>query len=163
MHTGAPLSLFWHGSVSTGLRRARRTMVFPGEAFDPLDTLKTVQDERCTALHGVPTMFIMELDHPDFSSFDMSTLRTGIMAGAPCPVEVMRRLISEMHMKDILIGYGQTEVSPINNMTLPTTLWSDAQKRWVARCRGWRSRSSTIGACSAHREKRARSARAVTL
>ncbi len=95
------------------------TMVFPGEAFDPLDTLKTVQDERCTALHGVPTMFIMELDHPDFSSFDMSTLRTGIMAGAPCPVEVMRRLISEMHMKDILIGYGQTEVSPINNMTLP--------------------------------------------
>lgn len=95
------------------------TMVFPGEAFDPLDTLKTVQDERCTALHGVPTMFIMELDHPDFSSFDLSTLRTGIMAGAPCPVEVMRRLISEMHMKDILIGYGQTEVSPINNMTLP--------------------------------------------
>ena len=95
------------------------TMVFPGEAFDPLDTLKTVQDERCTALHGVPTMFIMELDHPDFSSFDMSTLRTGIMAGAPCPVEVMRRLISEMHMEDILIGYGQTEVSPINNMTLP--------------------------------------------
>jgi len=95
------------------------TMVFPGEAFDPLDTLKAVQDERCTALHGVPTMFIMELDHPDFSSFDMSTLRTGIMAGAPCPVEVMRRLISEMHMKDILIGYGQTEVSPINNMTLP--------------------------------------------
>ena len=95
------------------------TMVFPGEAFDPLDTLKTVQEERCTALHGVPTMFIMELDHPEFSSFDMSSLRTGIMAGAPCPVEVMRRLISEMHMKDILIGYGQTEVSPINNMTLP--------------------------------------------
>jgi fatty-acyl-CoA synthase len=71
------------------------TMVFPGEAFDPLDTLKTVQDERCTALHGVPTMFIMELDHPDFSSFDMSTLRTGIMAGAPCPVEVMRDTMTD--------------------------------------------------------------------
>ena len=95
------------------------TMVFPGEAFDPLDTLATVQEERCTALHGVPTMFIMELDHPEFSTFDLSSLRTGIMAGAPCPVEVMRRLIAEMHMKDILIGYGQTEVSPINNMTLP--------------------------------------------
>lgn len=64
-------------------------------------------------------MFIMELDHPEFSTFDLSSLRTGIMAGAPCPVEVMRRLIAEMHMKDILIGYGQTEVSPINNMTLP--------------------------------------------
>ena len=95
------------------------TMVFPGEAFDPLDTLKTVQEERCTALHGVPTMFIMELDHPEFSSFDLSSLRTGIMAGAPCPVEIMRRLISDMHMDDILIAYGQTEVSPINNMTLP--------------------------------------------
>ena len=95
------------------------TMVFPGEAFDPLDTLKAVEDERCTALHGVPTMFIMELDHPSFSQFDLSSLRTGIMAGAPCPVEVMRRLISEMHMDDILIAYGQTEVSPINNMTLP--------------------------------------------
>ncbi len=95
------------------------TMVFPGEAFDPLDTLKAVEEERCTALHGVPTMFIMELDHPSFSQFDLSSLRTGIMAGAPCPVEVMRRLISEMHMDDILIAYGQTEVSPINNMTLP--------------------------------------------
>ena len=95
------------------------TMVFPGEAFDPLDTLRSVQEERCTALHGVPTMFIMELDHPEFSSFDLSSLRTGIMAGAPCPVEVMRRVISEMNMKDILIAYGQTEVSPINNMTLP--------------------------------------------
>ena len=95
------------------------TMVFPGEAFDPLDTLRSVQEERCTALHGVPTMFIMELDHPEFFSFDLSSLRTGIMAGAPCPAEVMRRVISEMNMKDILIAYGQTEVSPINNMTLP--------------------------------------------
>ena len=113
------LPLFWHGAIGAGLRRPRFDDGVSGKAFDPLDTLKTVQEERCTALHGVPTMFIMELDHPEFSSFDMSTLRTGIMAGAPCPVEVMRRLISEMHMRDILIGYGQTEVSPINNMTLP--------------------------------------------
>ena len=95
------------------------TMVFPGEAFDPQQTLKTIQDERCTALHGVPTMFINELDHPNFSSFDLSSLRTGIMAGAPCPIEVMKRVISEMHMRDILIAYGQTELSPINNITLP--------------------------------------------
>lgn len=95
------------------------TMVFPGEAFDPQQTLQTVQDERCTALHGVPTMFITELDHPNFSSFDLSSLRTGIMAGAPCPIEVMKRVISEMHMRDILIAYGQTELSPINNITLP--------------------------------------------
>ena len=95
------------------------TMVFPGEAFDPEQTLQTVQDEQCTALHGVPTMFITELDHPHFSRFDLSSLRTGIMAGAPCPVEVMKRVISEMHMQDILIAYGQTELSPINNMTLP--------------------------------------------
>jgi len=95
------------------------TMVFPGEAFDPEQTLQTVQDEQCTALHGVPTMFITELDHPNFRRFDLSSLRTGIMAGAPCPVEVMKRVISEMHMQDILIAYGQTELSPINNMTLP--------------------------------------------
>ena len=95
------------------------TMVFPGEAFDPEQTLQTVQDEQCTALHGVPTMFITELDHPNFGNFDLSSLRTGIMAGAPCPVEVMKRVISEMHMQDILIAYGQTELSPINNMTLP--------------------------------------------
>ena len=95
------------------------TMVFPGPAFDPEETLKSVENEGCTALHGVPTMFITELDHPRFSDHDLSTLRTGIMAGAPCPVEVMKRVLSEMHMDDILIAYGQTELSPINNMTLP--------------------------------------------
>ena len=95
------------------------TMVFPGPAFDPEETLKSVDNEGCTALHGVPTMFITELDHPRFSDYDLSTLRTGIMAGAPCPVEVMKRVLSEMHMDDILIAYGQTELSPINNMTLP--------------------------------------------
>ena len=95
------------------------TMVFPGPTFDPEETLKSVENEGCTALHGVPTMFIIELDHPRFSDYDLSTLRTGIMAGAPCPVEVMKRVLSEMHMDDILIAYGQTELSPINNMTLP--------------------------------------------
>ena len=95
------------------------TMVFTGPSFDPEETLKSVEAEACTALHGVPTMFITELDHPRFLDFDLSTLRTGIMAGAPCPVEVMKRVLSEMHMEDILIAYGQTELSPINNMTLP--------------------------------------------
>ncbi len=94
-------------------------MVFPGEAFDPLEALATVEAERCTALHGVPTMFIGELDHPRFAEFDISSLRTGIMAGAPCPIEVMKRVLTQMHMEDILIAYGQTELSPINNITLP--------------------------------------------
>ncbi len=95
------------------------TMVFPAPVYDPLSTLQAVQDEKCTALHGVPTMFVTELDLPEFSSFDVSTLRTGIIAGAPCPEELMKRIIGEMHMENVLIGYGQTEVSPINHMTLP--------------------------------------------
>jgi fatty-acyl-CoA synthase len=95
------------------------TIVFSAPVFDPLSTLQAVQDEKCTALHGVPTMFVTELDHPDFSSFDMSSLRTGIIAGAPCPEELMKRIIGEMHMENVLIGYGQTELSPINHMTLP--------------------------------------------
>jgi fatty-acyl-CoA synthase len=94
------------------------TAIYPDASFDPVETLQTVQDEKCTALHGVPTMFITELDHPQFSEFDLSTLRTGIMAGAPCPVEVMKRVIGDMHMEHILIGYGQTETSPVNHMTL---------------------------------------------
>lgn len=93
------------------------TAIYPEAAFDPLETLLTVQEEKCTALHGVPTMFIAELDHPQFDDFDLSSLRTGIMAGAPCPVEVMKRVIGRMHMEDILIGYGQTELSPVNHMT----------------------------------------------
>jgi len=95
------------------------TMVFPSPVYDPLSTLAAVQEEKCTALHGVPTMFVTELDHPDFPSFDVSTLRTGIIAGAPCPEELMKRIIADMHMDNVLIGYGQTEVSPINHMTLP--------------------------------------------
>ncbi len=89
-------------------------MVFPGESFEPRAVLETVQAERCTGLHGVPTMFIALLDHADFASFDLSTLRTGIMAGSPCPAEVMNQVISKMHMKEITIAYGMTETSPVS-------------------------------------------------
>ena len=89
-------------------------IVFPGEGFDPLATLQTVAEYRCTSLYGVPTMFIAELDHPDFTKFDLTSLRTGMMAGAPCPVEVMRRCIRDMHLTEITIGYGMTETSPVN-------------------------------------------------
>src|SRR4051794_34172388 len=80
------------------------TMVHPGEGFDPLATLQTVAEERCTGLHGVPTMFIAELEHPEFASFDLSSLRTGIMAGSPCPIEVMRRAVERMHLREITIA-----------------------------------------------------------
>ena len=92
-------------------------MVYPGEGFDPLATLQTVAEERCTGLHGVPTMFIAQLEHPEFSSFDLSSLRTGIMAGAPCPIEVMRRCMAQMHLSEITIAYGMTETSPVSTQT----------------------------------------------
>ena len=90
------------------------TMVFPGESFDAEATLKAIDRHRCTALHGVPAMFIAELEHPNFSRYDTSSLRTGIMAGAPCPIEIMRRVIGEMHMREVTIAYGMTETSPIS-------------------------------------------------
>ncbi len=90
------------------------TIVYPNEAFEPLSVLQTVQDERCTGLHGVPTMFIAELDHPRFAEFDLSSLRTGIMAGSPCPIEVMKRVVSDMHLGEITIAYGMTETSPVS-------------------------------------------------
>jgi len=90
------------------------SMVFPSEAFEPQAVLEAVSEEHCTALHGVPTMFIAELEHPDFKSFDLSNLRTGIMAGAPCPIEVMRKVISEMNMDQVTICYGMTETSPVS-------------------------------------------------
>ncbi|WP_419761253.1 AMP-binding protein [Pseudoalteromonas porphyrae] len=93
------------------------TAVFPAESFDPTITLEVVEKERCTALHGVPTMFIAELELKDFSRFDLSSLRTGIMAGSTCPEQVMRKVQSLMHMNEVVIGYGQTECSPINNVT----------------------------------------------
>jgi len=92
-------------------------MVFPGEGFDPLATLQTLAEERCTAVHGVPTMFIAQMEHPEFSSFDLSSLRTGIMAGSPCPIEVMRRAVSQMHLSEITIAYGMTETSPVSFQT----------------------------------------------
>jgi fatty-acyl-CoA synthase len=90
------------------------TMVYPGEAFDPAAVLETLAAERCTALYGVPTMFIAVLAHPEFDRFDLSSLRTGIMAGSPCPVEVMREVIDRMHMSEVTIAYGMTETSPVS-------------------------------------------------
>jgi len=92
-------------------------MVYSSEGFDPLATLETIEAERCTALYGVPTMFIAQLDHPDFSRFDLSSLRTGIMAGSPCPIEVMRRAVERMNLREIVIGYGMTETSPASTVT----------------------------------------------
>jgi fatty-acyl-CoA synthase len=89
-------------------------MVIPGEGFDPLAVLQTVAEERCTGLHGVPTMFIAILDHPNFASFDVSSLRTGIMAGSPCPVEVMKRCTEKLHLRELTIAYGMTETSPVS-------------------------------------------------
>lgn len=95
------------------------TMIYPNDGFDPLITLSVVAEERATALYGVPTMFIAMLDHPQLKAFDLSSLRTGIMAGATCPIEVMRKVISEMHMKEVQIAYGMTETSPVSLQTGP--------------------------------------------
>ena len=92
-------------------------MVYPSDAFDPLAVLHTVQAERCTALYGVPTMFIAVLDHPLFSTIDLTSLRTGIMAGSPCPIEVMKRVQSQMHMHEVTIAYGMTETSPVSTQS----------------------------------------------
>ena len=89
-------------------------IVYPNDGFEPVSVMQTVQDERCTGLHGVPTMFIAELDHPRFSEFDFSTLRTGIMAGSPCPIEVMKRVQKSMNLAEITIAYGMTETSPVS-------------------------------------------------
>ncbi len=102
------------GCVSTGA-----TMVIPGDAFDPSVVLRAVQDERCTSLYGVPTMFIAEMALPDFDDYDLSSLRTGVMAGSLCPIEVMRGCIDKMNMADVGICYGMTETSPVSTQTLP--------------------------------------------
>lgn len=90
------------------------TMIYPAEAFEPQAVLQTLAEERCTAAYGVPTMFIAVLDHPDFAAADLSALRTGIMAGSPCPIEVMKRVVDKMHMKEVTIAYGMTETSPVS-------------------------------------------------
>ncbi|MEO6893289.1 MAG: AMP-binding protein [Ktedonobacteraceae bacterium] len=92
-------------------------MVYPAEGFEVLAVLQTVQEERCTVLYGVPTMFIAELDHPDFSTFDLTSLRTGVMAGSPCPIEVMKKVISLMGMREAEVCYGMTETSPVSTQT----------------------------------------------
>ncbi len=98
------LAAMTHGAAS----------VLPGEGFEPLSVLETIARERCTVLHGVPTMFIAELEHPRFAEFDLSSLRTGIMSGSPCPTAVMRRVVAEMHMPEVTICYGMTETSPVS-------------------------------------------------
>jgi fatty-acyl-CoA synthase len=103
------LAAMTHGAAS----------VLPCDAFEPLAVLQAVASERCTALHGVPTMFIAELEHPRFGEFDLSTLRTGIMAGSPCPTAVMRRVVADMHMPEVTICYGMTETSPVSFQTEP--------------------------------------------
>jgi len=95
------------------------TMVIPGDAFDARAVLEAVEAERCTALYGVPTMFIAELGHPDFDRFDLSSLRTGVMAGSPCPVEVMKECVDRMHLGEVTICYGMTETSPVSTQTEP--------------------------------------------
>lgn len=101
-------------------------IVIPAPSFDPAATLNAVQQERCTSLYGVPTMFIAELNLPDFASYDLSSLRTGIMAGSPCPVEVMKRVVAEMHMAEVSICYGMTETSPVS---LQTRMEDDLEHR----------------------------------
>lgn len=93
------------------------TMIYPGDGFEAGDTLRAVAEERATTLYGVPTMFIAELEHPEFEDFDLSSLRTGIMAGSICPIEVMRKVIDKMHMQDVTICYGMTETSPVSFQT----------------------------------------------
>ncbi|RJG52177.1 AMP-binding protein [Sphingobium terrigena] len=114
------------------------TMVYPSAGFDPVAVLETVEAERCTALHGVPTMFISELEHPDFERYDLSSLRTGIMAGAICPIEVMSKVMDRMHMPDVGVAYGMTETSPVSFQSAP----SDPVERRV----------STVGRVQPHLE-----------
>lgn len=93
------------------------TMIYPSEGFEPEAVLKAVEQEKATALYGVPTMFIAELEHPNFTDYDLSSLRTGIMAGSPCPIEVMKKVKTEMHMNEVSVAYGMTETSPVSNQT----------------------------------------------
>jgi fatty-acyl-CoA synthase len=116
----APVPLYHcFGCVMASLMTVVRgsTLVLPGWQFNALETLQAIHEERCTAVYGVPTMFIAELDHPEFSRFDLTSLRTGIMAGAPCPIEVMRRVVDRMHCRQMTIAYGQTESSPVVTMS----------------------------------------------
>ncbi|HEY7947439.1 MAG TPA: AMP-binding protein [Acidimicrobiales bacterium] len=108
---------FGMGIGNLGCLATGATIVYPAEAFDPLATLEALAEERCTSIYGVPTMFIAMLGHPRFAEFDLTALRTGIMAGAPCPIEVMKRVVDEMHVADLTIAYGMTETAPASTLT----------------------------------------------
>lgn len=138
------------------------TMIYPAPSFDAEATLLAVAEERATALYGVPTMFIAELDHPRRREFDLSSLRTGIMAGATCPIEVMRRVIGDMHMAEVQIAYGMTETSPVSLQTGPDD-GLELRVTTVGRTsRGWRARSSTRRAGWCHAARSASCAPAAT-
>src|ERR687889_1478604 len=126
------------GMGNLGCTSHGATMVIPAPGFDPALTLRAVQDERCTALYGVPTMFIAMQGLRDFASYDLSSLRTGIMAGSPCPVTVMERCITDMHMTEVSIAYGMTETSPVSTQT---RVDDDVERR-----------ASTIGGGPSHLE-----------
>jgi fatty-acyl-CoA synthase len=129
---------FGMGIGNLGCIAAGASMVYPAASFEPLATLQAIQEERCTSLYGVPTMFIAQLEHPRFSEFDLSSLRTGLMGGAPCPIEVMKRVMTEMHAREVCIVYGMTETSPVTFMTRP----DDSMERRV----------STVGRVMPHTE-----------
>lgn len=114
------------------------TVVYPSSSFEPLTVLQAVSEERCTLLHGVPSMFLAMLNHPEFSTFDLSSLRGGLSGGASCPSELMQRVINDMHMKELSIAYGMTETSPKSTQTLPTT--------------EFKKRISTVGVVQPHLE-----------
>jgi fatty-acyl-CoA synthase len=130
------------------------TMVYPSESFDPLKTLEAVEAERCDVLYGVPTMFIAQLNHPEFSRFDLSSLRRGIMAGAPCPIEVMKEVASTMHMSEITIAYGMTETSPVSFQSSRRIRSNCVSRRLERYSRTSRSRlwTVTVGSCRGERQ-----------
>jgi fatty-acyl-CoA synthase len=129
---------FGMGIGNLGCVASGATMVYPAPSFEPLATLEAIAEERCTSVYGVPTMFITQLEHPRFAEFDLRSLRTGIMAGAPCPIEVMKRVVTEMHAREITIAYGMTETAPVSFLTRP----SDTIERRV----------STVGTVMPHTE-----------
>ncbi len=135
LRPGPVLPLLRHGHGQPRGHLARRLHGDPRPSFDPAATLRAVQEERCTSLYGVPTMFIAELNLPDFATYDLSTLRTGIMAGSPCPVEVMKRVVAEMNMAEVSICYGMTETSPSPPRPAATTTWSAAPAPSAGSCR----------------------------
>ncbi len=115
------------------------TIVYPNDGFDALTVLETVQAERCTGLHGVPTMFIAELDHPRFAEFDLSSLRTGIMAGSPCPIEVMKRVVRDMHLSrdHHCLRHDRNQPGELPKLH-PTPRWTSASPPWARCSRTWK-------------------------